>query len=247
MDIETGFRHNTNRQRAFTLIELLVVIAIIAILAAILFPVFAQAREKARQAACMSNLKQIGIAFMMYMQDYDGLLPDRRDLKDSLPGGFHPWTVWPPTDPRAGWAAIVLEPYTKNDQIWSCPSSAAIFSGLPQVEQLLAPNTTFKTNYWLWRFDHDFVNTPLKNLWGKSEEQAVQDLITANDPTILGSTGATTITGVVDVEIAVDPYFPKTTPTVAPRLRGLSVHFGGRNRVFLDGHVKYLRDIRLGN
>lgn len=63
------------QRRGFTLIELLVVIAIIAILAAILFPVFAQAREKARQTTCVSNLKQIGTAFMMYVQDYDETYP----------------------------------------------------------------------------------------------------------------------------------------------------------------------------
>src|SRR5881296_1860227 len=63
------------KQRAFTLIELLVVIAIISILAAILFPVFAQARDKARQSACISNMKQIGTGIMMYAQDYDETLP----------------------------------------------------------------------------------------------------------------------------------------------------------------------------
>jgi len=63
-----------HRNKGFTLIELLVVIAIIAILAAILFPVFAKARAKARQASCQSNLKQIGLAWAMYAQDYDGVL-----------------------------------------------------------------------------------------------------------------------------------------------------------------------------
>ncbi len=64
-------RHHRDLRRAFTLIELLVVIAIIAILAAILFPVFAKAREKARQSSCQSNVKQLGLAFMQYTQDYD--------------------------------------------------------------------------------------------------------------------------------------------------------------------------------
>src|SRR5258707_10170131 len=72
------------RRQGFTLIELLVVIAIIAILAAILFPVFAQAREKARQAGCLSNLKQIGTAAMMYVQDYDETYPHQLAL--SIPG-----------------------------------------------------------------------------------------------------------------------------------------------------------------
>src|SRR5262249_25342811 len=109
---------------AFTLIELLVVIAIIAILAAVLFPVFAQAREKARQSACLNNLRQIGTAFTLYVDAYDGEMPDRRDLKSSLPGGYLPWTSWPTSDPRAGWAAVVLHPYLSTEGVWSCPSVA---------------------------------------------------------------------------------------------------------------------------
>lgn len=228
------------RSTAFTLIELLVVIAIIAVLAAILFPVFAQAREKARQSACVSNLKQIGTAFALYMQDYDGLLPDRRDLKSSLPGGFRPWTSWPPFDPRAGWAAITLDPYTRNTQIWSCPSLAG--TRLGQAVQSAQPISTAPnaptTRYWMWRFDHRDDPVILKNLWGKNDLQAVADLQAANDPTIDYPNGPS------DVMIVEDPYFPSTTPTVLPELKGLTAHLGGRSRLFLDWHAKFFRDYR---
>jgi prepilin-type N-terminal cleavage/methylation domain-containing protein/prepilin-type processing-associated H-X9-DG protein len=93
-------------RRGFTLIELLVVIAIIAILAAILFPVFARAREKARQSSCASNIKQICLAVNMYVQDYDETLP-------MAIAGMPP-TIFTISE--------TLDPYIKNRQIWDCPS-----------------------------------------------------------------------------------------------------------------------------
>ena len=102
------------KSRGFTLIELLVVIAIIAILAAILFPVFAQAREKARQATCMSNMKQIGTGVMMYVQDWDESYPKSRlaHLKGATDCGQRVVT----------WKAEML-PYVKNIAIFKCPSN----------------------------------------------------------------------------------------------------------------------------
>ena len=97
------------RNRGFTLIELLVVIAIIAILAAILFPVFARAREKARQTSCLNNIKQLGLAFMMYAQDYDERLVPLRN-GGHLVASYH-------------WENII-QPYIANRQILICPSAS---------------------------------------------------------------------------------------------------------------------------
>lgn len=113
-------------RRGFTLIELLVVIAIIAILAAILFPVFARAREKARQTQCLSNVKQTMLAVNMYAQDYDETLPPL-----STATGGAPYTL-PNGSTYTGsymlWHSM-LYPYTMNYQIWSCPSDSARYTG----------------------------------------------------------------------------------------------------------------------
>ena len=95
-------------RRGFTLIELLVVIAIIAILAAILFPVFARAREKARQTSCLSNVKQIALALHMYAQDYDELLSTAWNSLDDAPDYF--------------WYDMIA-PYIMNEQVFTCPSA----------------------------------------------------------------------------------------------------------------------------
>jgi prepilin-type N-terminal cleavage/methylation domain-containing protein/prepilin-type processing-associated H-X9-DG protein len=123
------------RRSGFTLIELLVVIAIIAILAAILFPVFAQAREKARQATCLSNLKQVGLALQMYAQDDDETLPPRNDNVSDF------------GDPKV-YARIPnflgsLLAYTKNRAIFACPSA---IRNLPYAPTVMPPTDLSDTN-----------------------------------------------------------------------------------------------------
>ena len=102
-------------KKGFTLIELLVVIAIIAILAAILFPVFARAREQARKTSCLSNLKQLGLGFAMYTQDYD----------ERMPGIWSgEWDLNSANPKQTNWAPAIF-PYTKNKQIYVCPSDSS--------------------------------------------------------------------------------------------------------------------------
>jgi prepilin-type N-terminal cleavage/methylation domain-containing protein len=157
----------------FTLIELLVVIAIIAILAAILFPVFAKARAKARETACLSNLRQIGMAITMYADDCDGLYPFAVD-----PADYMTPTIW---NSQPAFEALIpsmthiqdaLAPYVKNVEMFHCPADIGFttedFTGLPIDPNGTPPNaypTSFKkfgTSYY-YRTEIAFKNAGEQN------------------------------------------------------------------------------------
>ena len=122
-----------HRRNGFTLIELLVVIAIIAILAAILFPVFARAREKARQTSCLSNIKQISLGILMYAQDYDEKFQNLGMC--GAPAGA----------PQKWWDCTL--PYTKNNQIYLCPSASSVDGGT----SLVPTGCNYGFNIWAYR------------------------------------------------------------------------------------------------
>lgn len=135
-----NLRNLDRKPGGFTLIELLVVIAIIALLAAILFPVFAHARENARKASCLSNLKQVGLGFLQYVQDYDERLPAVGKTAEANPGA-DPW-------------GLTVEPYLKSKQLLQCPSELR----KPNYVTNVYNATSYYTDYY-YNSNLDFVPT----------------------------------------------------------------------------------------
>ncbi len=220
-----------NKRAGFTLIELLVVIAIIAILAAILFPVFAQAREKARTISCLSNTKQIGTATMMYVQDYDETY-----YSQPWPGGCPTsetgYFAADPTLLQEHWA-VMLYPYVKNGQVFRCPS----FKG-----------STYTASYALWA-----CGDPAKKKIVPEVDYDLNEWIIAS-PTSMASIGSPADTG-----LGMDATYIYAGPSVCKDNKlyfinaleafggpidwwGNSIrHSGGANFFFCDGHSKWKR------
>jgi len=222
------------RVTAFTLIELLVVIAIIAILASILFPVFARARENARRSNCMSNLKQIALGIMQYNQDYDEKMPQQWQDRDGN-GSWNPSA----TIPDQGWGQLV-QPYLKSTQIFQCPSETAWASGNATGSNgyndyyinLLAANKTIAA------FDSPSITVLLGE--GGSDSAA-----SGNDG--CGGTGATTSTAVIgDTKGSCTSTFTNKLAIIKSTGTGTKVntairHLDGSNFAFADGHVKWYK------
>jgi prepilin-type N-terminal cleavage/methylation domain-containing protein/prepilin-type processing-associated H-X9-DG protein len=216
------------KRKAFTLIELLVVIAIIAILAAILFPVFAQAREKARQTSCLSNTKQIALGALMYAQDYDEALCGER-----MGGGVG--CVWPPPPkPNSGivWTwRFALMPYitprtnvNNPTAVWACPTMPPVWS-----EDLKEVDDDLKASYGI----------PEDTFWGCYGDAGVHTFAMANldRPSQMILFGETRWSGppINSLFMAWQIYAP-------PGIAWLGFwHTGRSNWAFWDGHVKTLK------
>lgn len=214
--------------------ELLVVVVILAVLSALIFPVFARVKE-GNSAPTRSNLRQIGVAWMLYLSDSNERFPDRRDLKTSLEGGYRPWNDWPGSDPRTGWALVALKPFLGSTEVWRLRPGHRLGEEIRVVQ----PTPFGPAMLWMWRFDRIDEPVPLDNFWGKTPPQCVADLVAADNP------AAGRPDGESDVELATDPYFPKTIPSVPSELKGASNHPGGRHQLMLDMRVRFVKDRRL--
>lgn len=177
------------KKSAFTLIELLVVIAIIALLAAVLFPVFASAREKGRQTACLSNQHQIGLAMMAYAEDYDDRFPLAGDPADiNIPNVSWFGSPFLPVILSLKPLPDVLFPYTKSKAIWNCPSDTGFqnvalsrhpFDTRPSSFERYGSSYYYFTNYVL--HDDPFATIKAWNADAPHEERTASQMVVIYD------------------------------------------------------------------
>jgi prepilin-type N-terminal cleavage/methylation domain-containing protein/prepilin-type processing-associated H-X9-DG protein len=216
--------------KGFTLIEMLVVVAIIAVLAAILFPVFARARENARRASCQSNLKQIALGIFMYTQDYDEKFPI-----------YNTGITYNVANPQPYSWADIIQPYLKSQQLYQCPSeSTAPTTTNPSIAN--SGYTDYGINLYLTYGDMSADGT-LGSAGAKSLAVLTQPSLTvmmfdyvSTNPTNAFSVGCTVARPCTSSPgLATFPAATATVPAVGLR------HLDGMNFSFTDGHVKWYK------
>lgn len=203
-------------QSGFTLIELLVVLVIISILVAILYPVFARARENARRASCASNLKQLTMAIQMYAQDNDGGL---------IPYDYNGTPTW-------NKLYVPTIPYVKNDQVYRCPSAPSLKGSI--------------SGFYGSVYGFPYYNINTTSEWIALPESGAVRLDTVPDASRTCLLGETMYTNYYDEPGAVDgygdPQFELSTKGAFPSTLIPDRHLGGSNYAFVDGHVKWLKE-----
>jgi len=207
------------KRSGFTLIELLVVIAIIAILAAILFPVFARARENARKATCQSNLKQMGLANQMYAQDYDQIYIPGAVRQAGVPG-------------NGIWWMITMQPYIKNTNVLHCPSSSVNGWCAMAACEANAGQHYWRYNggYGINRGYNDVNGTNYPGTSFSTPAGKAEPLVELPADTIF----------VAECKCVVSA--PDGHATFDPEM--VKPHMDGANYLFCDGHVKWLKNTR---
>ena len=220
----------------FTLIELLVVIAIIAILAAILFPVFARARENARRSSCTSNLKQIGLGVMQYVQDYD----ERYPLNNT---GNPPGFSSSGTASTFGQWMYRIQPYVKSVQIFRCPSGVNGEDEVTYTQSGVSQNYPGHWNYGVNEFVMERGDSSANDRTPGGLSMATIGS-TAVLPMIADSKGLTwgDPYRIINANYLTGGWSAGGTPA---DMEGNDRHLGGSNICFADGHVKWLPQTRM--
>ena len=237
-----------NTKSAFTLIELLVVIAIIAILAAILFPVFARARENARRSSCQSNMKQVGLGLLQYAQDYDEKLPAGNvgNLCWGWAGPIYPYVKSSqvfvcPSDSNGGTTTGGLTPvsYGYNLNLTACDSGGVAFGATPTLSSMQAPTRTVLIYELGGKIDTANPGSSSASIVNFNALPEPPGVFMSRSTNAFDGAGSSLVfaTGTIDTSALLSGF--NGSKDSKPR------HFEGANYLAADGHVKYYQSSRI--